>query len=178
MEHENFVNRLTNVIQKTRYGFCQNFTNFVYWKDATVWQPCQFPEVFSAGRVITPKNYFCGLLIIRTMDDVQSSFSDWRWRTTSRLPANYGILTITHDGGVLWQPLQYGKLFSFPLFCLPSPWLLWFRLSLTVPVNILVDWVNIITGKQRIFCKCARASSCMCLCTSRYIMISFFAWHC
>ena len=36
MEHEKFVNCLTNAILKTRYVFCQNVTNFVYWKDATV----------------------------------------------------------------------------------------------------------------------------------------------
>ena len=50
MEHKKFVNCLTSTIQKTRYIFCQNFTNFVYWKDTTVSQPCLFPEVFSAGR--------------------------------------------------------------------------------------------------------------------------------
>ena len=141
------------------------------------WQQCQFPEVFSVGHIITPKNYFCGLLIIRTMDVVQSSFSDWRWRTTSRLPANYGALTITCDGGVLWRPVQYCMPFTL-VFCPPSPWFLWFRLSLTVSVNALVDWVNIITGRHRIFSKCASERSCMCLCTSRYIMISFFAWDC
>ena len=36
--------------------------------------------------------------------------------------------------------------------------------ALTQLISLYIDWMNVVTGSQLRFCKCAHAKSCVCLC--------------